>query len=976
MEVSHFIQHLKADSRLASQIVHHEVLPARPADFQEPEGPLDQRLINVMHTLGIRRLYSHQAKAYDLIRRGKNVAVATPTASGKTLTYTLAVFARLLEDPDTRALYLFPLKALEQDQKKVVDQWAASLSTWGEFTSAIYDGDTPSHKRKKIRASPPHVLISNPDMLHLSILAYHEQWRGFLQRLKIVVMDELHTYRGVFGSHVLQVMRRLRRLCAHYGTSVQFVALSATIGNVGELAEKITGVPFEVVEESGAPRACRHVLFVNPAESPYTVATRIFKEAVDRGFKTIAFTQARKITELIHSWVIQDSPHLACRVSSYRAGFLPEERREIERKLFEGEMDGVISTSALELGIDIGGLDVCVLVGYPGTITATWQRGGRVGRAQRESLIVMVAQPDALDQYIMRNPHRFFQGRFENAVVDPENKKILQGHLACAAAEIPLHQEDPFVNPTGPASRVIAEMERERLLLRSADGTRWFSPTRRPHRNVDIRSVGDTYTIIDEESLKVVGSSSGRRVFSECHEGAIYMHRAEHYLVRRMDLAEKNIYVRPVKVNYYTRARSEKDTEILEVYRSKPVGNFILRQGRLKVTERITSYEKRRILGQELLSTHPLDLPPLEFETVGIWLEIEEFIRKAVEGARLHLMGGIHAVEHAIIALFPLFALCDRDDVGGISIPMHPQIGKAAIFVYDGYQDGVGLSERAYEVIRPLLEAVLTNVQSCGCEEGCPGCIHSPKCGSGNKPLDKEAAVLILKALLDLEPVASLTQPQGPASHEEEGGSPTRGQVQHQAVGPPPPPRILFFDLETQRSAQEVGGWENKHLMRMSVGVIYDMIEDRYLYFHEEEVEQLISLLRSADLVVGFNVRRFDYRVLSAYCQEALERIPTFDMLEEIRKGLGFRLSLDHLAAHTLGERKLADGLQAVEWFKEGRMEELREYCRKDVELTLKLFRFGCDNAYLLYEAREGQVVRLPVQWDIGEIIRRLKGGT
>jgi DEAD/DEAH box helicase domain-containing protein len=971
-EVSEFIAFLKGHRRFSPQIVHHEFLRPRPPRLREPDPPLDPRLQMVLHRQGIHGLYVHQAEALEHIHEGRHVAVATPTASGKTLTYTLPVFQALMGDAGSRALYLFPLKALGQDQHKVVREWIRGLGATETIRSAIYDGDTPAHRRRKMREDPPQILISNPDMVHLSFLPYHAQWKEFFETLRFVVIDELHTYRGIFGSHILQVIRRLRRVCRHYGSDPRFVVLSATIANPGEFAERLTGLPFSVIEDNGAPRAGRHLLFLNPQESPYTMATHLFREAVEAGFKTIAFTQARKITELIHTWLIQERPRLAKRVSSYRAGFLPEERREIEHRLLTGEMDGVISTSALEMGIDIGGLDVCILVGYPGTIVKTWQRGGRVGRGDRESLILLVAQPDALDQYFMHHPRRFFESRFEKAVVDPSNRVVLKGHLTCAASELPLRRLEDLFDMEGELATLVEEMERERLLLRSADGEEWYTPKRRPHAEVDIRAAGETYTIIEEETKRVVGKNSGARAYSECHDGAIYLHKGDHYLVSRLDLERRNAFVRPVKASYYTRARSEKQTEILTRQRSRPVGSFLVRQGRLRVTERVVGYEKRRISGQDLLSTHPLELPPIVFETVGIWLEIENFIRDGVQRAGLHFMGGIHAAEHAIISLFPLFALCDRDDVGGISIPLHPQLGKGAIFVYDGYPEGVGLAERAYDVIEDLLDSVLGMLEACGCEEGCPACIHSPKCGSGNKPLDKKAAILVVQALLGKvtpqEMGVRVGEVETEAKAKGEGKAEAKAKAEEERG-----PRVVFFDLETQKTAQDVGGWENKHLMRVSVAVVHDSTTGENHHFGEVQVDDLVRTLRRADLVVGFNIRSFDYRVLSAYGGDELEGIPTFDILEDVQRRLGFRLSLDHLASRTLGECKIADGLQAVAWFREGRMEELRAYCQKDVEITRRLFEFGCTNGYLIYETRGGQAVRLPVDWDVDRIIQKIQ---
>jgi len=969
-DVKSFIERLKSHRGFSPSIAHCRYLPSQPARFRKPGVLLDHRLQRAMAKQGFRGLYTHQAEALERLARGDNVMVATPTASGKTLIYTLPVLQAALDKPSSRALYIFPLKALEQDQLRVARSWIKALGASEGIKAAVFDGDTPSSQRKKLKESPPQVLITNPDMLHLSLLPFHDQWKEFLENLRFVVLDELHTYKGIFGSHIVQVLRRLRRLCRLYGASPQFITLSATIANPGEFAEALTGLPFSVIGESGAPQAGRHVLFVNPAGSPYTVAVQLFRQALQEGFKTIAFTQARKITELMHTWLIQDKPELAKKVSSYRAGFLPEERRDIERRLASGELHGVISTSALEMGIDIGGLDVCILVGYPGTIVQTWQRGGRVGRKDKDSLLILVAQPDALDQYFMRHPHRFFQSGYEKAVVDPGNKVVLRGHLVCAASEWPLREQGDVFDLKGELAPILAEMERDRLLLRSAEGGEWYTPKRRPQREVDIRAAGETFTILEEKTQRVVGKNSGLRTLTECHQGAIYLHRGEHYLVTRLDLERKNVKVKPVQTPYYTRARSEKDTEILERQRSRPVGNFLVRQGRLRVTEHITGYEKRRISGQDLLSVHPLELPPVIFETIGIWMEIEDFVKEAVQRAGAHFMGGIHAVEHAVIALFPLFALCDRDDVGGISIPLHPQLGKAAIFVYDGHPDGVGLAERAYDVLEELLEAVLSTLEGCDCEEGCPGCIHSPKCGSGNKPLDKRAALMILKALMGKISPKELGVGLWGVEPEEQ---PPPSSFPKPAAEKPGPPRILFFDLETQKTAEDVGGWGNKHLMRLSVAVIYDSAEGEFRYFTERQAGELIAKLKDADLIVGFNVKSFDYKVLSAYTAQDLEELPTFDILDDLKERLGFRLSLDHLAFHTLGERKTADGLQAVDWFKQARMEELSAYCRKDVEITRALFEFGCKEGYLIYETKEGRRVRLPVDWDLELIMENLK---
>ena len=454
-----------------------------------------------------------------------------------------------------------------------------------------------------------------------------------------------------------------------------------------------------MVDSEGAPRAGQHFLFLNPEKSPNFSAARLFLQCLRQGFRTIAFTQSRKVTELIHVWVSQLAPDLQGRISSYRAGFMPEERRRIERRLARGDLLGVISTSALEMGIDIGYLDVCLLVGYPGTIINTWQRGGRVGRSGRESLVILVAKPDALDQYFMRHPEDFFGRGFEAALLDPDNPHVVEAHLPCAAAERPLTGLDRAFWPEAWPEHLEA-LERAGALSRTVEGEpTWFAVQRNPHLVVDIRSTGESYTIFDKESGEAIGTVDGIRAFKECHPGAVYLHRARQYLVDRLVLEKKDIVAHRTGRRYFTRARSEKETEILRTLRSKPEGQFLVREGDLKVTERVTGYEKRALPGQELMGVFPLDLPPQTFETIGFWVEIEPALQKFVERQGLHFMGGIHAVEHAAIGIFPLFALCDRNDIGGICYPLHPQLGKSAIFIYDGYPGGVGLAQRGFEIV-------------------------------------------------------------------------------------------------------------------------------------------------------------------------------------------------------------------------------------------------------------------------------------
>lgn len=971
--IARFLEAIESDDDLCQALRHHEVLPPREASFR-PDLAMDEPLRQVLKARGIPALYEHQARAIEALREGRDVVLATPTASGKSLVYSLPALEQALRDPDSRSIFLFPLKALEQDQRKKLEADISSLGLRAPEDRPrveIYDGDTPPARRKKIRENPPHILITTPDMLHLGILPHHNSWSGLFRGLRLVVVDELHTYRGIFGSHVSQVLRRLLRVARYHGADPQMICTSATVANPGELAGKLAGRDFAVIESDGAARTRRHVLLLNPRLSPYTVASQLFRMAIRHGLRTIAFTKARRVTELMHTWVAQSEPALASRISSYRAGFLPEERREIERQLFTGELMGVISTSALEMGIDVGGLDVCLLVGYPGSQIATWQRAGRVGRRD-EALIAMIAQPDALDQYLVAHPKVFFDGRFEHAILDPHNANVLDGHLPCAAAEVPLRADEPAL--AVPAVQAAVErLEAKGELLRSESGDHWFAARQRPHRRVSLRAAGASYTIAQSGDGKgrrprVIGQVGAAHVYTECHEGAIYLHAGRSYRVIELDLDERRVTVEPVDTVYFTRALSEKETEILTRERARPVGNFRLVQGRVKVTTRVTGFERRRLRGQLLLGTEPLDLPPSSYETTSIWLEMPDELPALLEREGRHVMGGLHAVEHAALAVFPLFALCDRFDVAGISTTRHPQLGHAAIFFYDGHDGGFGLTSSAFDHIEALLETTQRLIADCPCEGGCPACVHSPRCGNGNRPIDKAASLRVLELLLGQEelpeiPERVLLRPRQPEAAIP-GPAPHRGEAL---------PRLVCFDLETQRSAGEVGGWHNAQLMRVALACTWDSLDRCFRSYREAQVDDLLRELSEADLVIGFNVLRFDYQVLRGYTDQPLDRLPTFDLLEEIRARLGFRISLGHLAEETLGVSKSADGLQSLQWWKEGRIEEIERYCRQDVALLRDLFDHACQQGHLIFKTKRGERVRAPLPLSVPELLERTR---
>ena len=999
--VGEYIAALLASARLGNQVTHHRLLPGAEPVFAPNRLPWPRAVGKLLEERGV-RLYSHQALATDHIRAGHAVVVATPTASGKSLIYNLPVLERHLHDPDARALYLFPLKALAQDQLAAFSALTAAWPEAARPTAALYDGDTSDHFRRKIRRDPPTVLVSNPEMLHLGILPHHEQWAAFLAGLSFVVVDEAHTYRGVFGAHMAQVFRRLHRLAGRYGARPTYVLCTATVGNPGELAAGLIGagdgagagaaVAPVVIDQSGAPRGPRHFVFLNPEQSPATAAIDLLKAALARNLRTIVYCRSRRMTELVSLWAGSQSGPYKERISAYRAGFLPEERRAVEARMASGELLAVVSTSALELGIDIGGLDVCILVGYPGTVMATLQRGGRVGRARQESAVIVVAGEDALDQYFARNPEDFFSRAPEKAVVNPDNEVILARHLECAAAELPLATDEPWLQSTG-ARRAVRELCAKSLLLQSADGAQWLAARKRPQRLVDLRGTGQSYSIEDQDGA-VIGSVDGFRAWRETHPGAVYLHRGRTYVIEEVDPGRARILAKEARVSWFTRTRGQNSTDILEETERRALGRALVCRGRLRITERITGYEKRSTSGNRLLTIVPLDAPPQVFETEGLWYVIPDGIRAGLEERFLHFMGSIHALEHAVIGLLPLQVMADRNDFGGISIPLHPQVGLPCVFVYDGLPGGAGLTRQAFANARDLLEATRRAVGACPCEDGCPSCVHSPKCGSGNRPISKQGALALLDELLapgnegetlfrelrvspaperlevqemrgeDQKDVPADGCPPQPGREEYMDKNPTAAPDGLTAHVPTPPPRhYVVFDVETRRSAAEVGGWHKAGQMGVSVAVLYDSLADDYFSYSQDELPALFERLRAADLVVGFNSLRFDYAVLAPFAPYELRGLPGLDLLQRVQERLNYRISLNNLGQASLGEPKSADGLQALQWWKEGRYEEIAAYCRKDVDLTHRLYLFGLREGYLLFSNKAGQRVRVPVDF-------------
>lgn len=751
-----FLSTIRTDKRLGPDIAEYRYLP--PVEPRYAELAMHERLRQVLADAGIVRLWTHQVEAIEAVRRGANVVVMTPTASGKSLIYNLPVIESILADRETRALYLFPLKGLEHDQVQNLNELFAALDLQPQKVgkeraplraAETYNGDTPSHRRTKIRARLPNVIFSNPDMLHFALNAFHQKWPGFFPHLKYIVIDEIHAYHGIFGSNAAQVFRRLRRICHFYGSRPQLIACSATIANPGSLAESLTGLPFREITESGAPQGGRHFFFIKPVGSPYTEATHLLLACLHAGLRAIVFTKARKITELIYAWAAEHAGALADKISPYRAGFLPRERREIEQRLFRGDLLGVVSTSALELGIDIGGLDVCILAGYPGTIASTWQRAGRVGRHGEDSVIFMVGLHDALDQYFMRHPEAFFRKSIEAVVIDPDNPAFLRKHLPCAAQEIYLREDDAIYNM--PAIRpVIDELVTAGELNLGKRGDIWFSRRRRPQRNVGIRTIGEPFAIVLENGTRI-GDVSATRVCREAHPGAIYLHHGRHYRILRLDFKAKKATCKEVDVHYYTQALSREEMEILGEAQCQPLACATVHWGTLRITHQVIGYDRRGLFDGERLSRRALEMPESCFDTEGLWLPLDGETARAIESIGHDLIGTLHAAEHAAIKCLPLFAVCDKGDIGGRSYPQYPPLSGPAIFIYDGYEGGIGFTRRAMEVLPDWLGATTHLLQECSCEDGCPSCVQDSQCGSGNEPLDKQGAIFLLDRLTRAE---------------------------------------------------------------------------------------------------------------------------------------------------------------------------------------------------------------------------------
>ncbi|MGH3797324.1 MAG: DEAD/DEAH box helicase [Pseudonocardiaceae bacterium] len=759
-----------------SPLRHAATVPARQARTADWPVWVPERLRGGLRAAGVAAPWAHQVAAAELAHQGRHVVIATGTASGKSLAYQLPVLAHLLADRNATALYLSPTKALGADQIRAV----AALGLDG-IRPAGYDGDTPMAERDWVRSHARWV-FTNPDMLHHGLLARHGRWARFLRRLRFVVIDECHAYRGVFGSHVALLLRRLRRVAARYGAHPVFVLASATVADPGASASRLTGLDTVAVTEDGSPSGERTVALWEPPlldelagengapvrRSAGAEAARLLADLVVEGARTLVFVRSRRGAELTalgaqRALCAAAADDLAPRVAAYRAGYLPEERRALETALDSGELLGVASTNALELGVDIAGLDAVVLAGYPGTRASFWQQAGRAGRAGAGALVVFVARDDPLDTYLVHHGAALLGAAVEATVLDPTNPYVLRPQLACAAAELPL--TEACVDELGGAAAraVLADLVAEGVLRRRPGGWFWAAPRQRPHGDVDIRgSGGQQVAVVEADTGRLLGTVDPGSACSTVHPGAVYLHRGDSFVVDELDLEAGIALVHPEEPEWNTSARSTTDIRVVSVLQQHRCAGVSVALGEVEVTSQVVGY-LRRLPSGHVLDAVPLELPPSTLRTRAVWYTVSEKSLRAAGLPPASWPGALHAAEHAAIGLLPLVATCDRWDIGGVSTALHPDTGEPTVFVHDGHPGGAGFADRGHAALRPWLMATRAAIAACECQTGCPSCVQSPKCGNGNEPLDKAGAVVVLDAVLASLPEASLPGSSRPA---------------------------------------------------------------------------------------------------------------------------------------------------------------------------------------------------------------------
>lgn len=742
MNTGQLLDYLKHNPDFASNVTHWQVMPARPAKYDDYPDCFDPALRAVLESRGVKRLYSHQRRALDLAQAGKDFVVITPTASGKTMCYNLPVLSEILRDNESRALYLFPTKALSSDQ--VAELYEIIKAMDAPIKAFTFDGDTPVSARKAIRQAG-HIVVTNPDMLHAGILPHHTKWVKLFENLKYIVIDEIHAYRGVFGSNLANVIRRLKRICEFYGSHPQFICCSATIANPRELAERLTGRPMELIAESGAPTGEKHVIFYNPPvvnrqlnirDSALKQTFGISRLLLKNGVHSIVFARSRLMVEVLARRLKDQCRNAlgeAPNVRAYRGGYLPSLRHQIEQELRAGQVDIVVSTNALELGIDIGRLDVCVLCGYPGTIASTWQQAGRAGRRQGVSALIMVATSSPLDQYIIAHPEYFFSQPPEHALINPGNLYILLNHFKCAAYELPFEDGEQFGDVE--ATPELLEYLCEQNILNHVGNRYYWTAEEFPQAGISLRSASDQNFMIIDISVpgkrRVIGEMDRFTVPMLLHQYAIYLHEGRQYQVEELDFDDKKAYVRAVDVDYYTDANLTVTMKVLDVFREKP-GVMAKAAGEVLVSSIVTLFKKMKLDTQENLGWGPVTLPELEMQTTACWWTLPDSI--ADKYTREELQGAMVGISHIIEHIAPVFLMCSPRDIGVVYHVRDPFTNRPTLFLYDNCAGGVGLSDRVYEMDDELFKEARRMLMDCPCADGCPSCVGPPSdVGAGGK---------------------------------------------------------------------------------------------------------------------------------------------------------------------------------------------------------------------------------------------------